>query len=812
MSVGTLTRPTASGGVPARRALVRWAWRLLRREWRSQALVTLLLLVTVLAAVCGGTLIYNLPEPVPPSLGSAGSMMTLESKDPQAMAADVATIRRAAGTIDVVGHDRLKVPSSATPIDYRSERLHGTFTKWLLAIRHGRYPNGAGEAAVTDGTAKLLGLHLGGTISLDGHSRTIVGIAENPADLSDEFVLVDPASIQPQSLSVLVRQNRGIGPGRLGLRSADPMSEGAGTDNNAMVAYTLVLAAATVFLLLVAFVAAAAFAVLAHRRLRQLGMLAAIGASGKQVRTVMTATGLLIGLVAAGLGAAGGLALWPIVAPRLEGAAGHRIAVSNIPWPLVVALVVLALEMSTGAAWWPSRAVARVPVTVALSGRPPVPRPGHRPALLAAAFAVAGAGLLAWGQKTHAWPVVGGTVCTALAIFFIAPLAIRVLAAAGSRSPVAVRLALRDLSRHQARSGAAVAAVSLALGIAAALVVIATGAQGTATSGNLSDRQLLVQATSGPGGDAVPPRTEAELAALSAQVGRIAALLGHPTVVPLDRAVDPSLSPPGGGGARMTAIYCADTGGNECINITPYVATPELLRFLGVDPARVGPGTDVVTSRKDDAVFPRPEAKQRLNVHPVFLRFHGAAYTSLPTAAVTPAALARLHLTQARAGWIIQSGTRLTKQQISQARQIAVVAGVSIETRDSQSVFGDVRIGATVIGMLLALGILAMTVGLIRSEAAADLRTLTATGATQSIRRTLAATTAGALALLGVVLGVGGGCLGLLAVFRHDLVTFGRIPIGFPLVICLGTPLVAAAAAWLLAGREPPALARRAAD
>ena len=40
--------------------------------------------------------------------------------------------------------------------------------------------------------------------------------------------------------------------------------------------------------------------------------------------------------------------------------------------------------------------------------------------------------------------------------------------------------------------------------------------------------------------------------------------------------------------------------------------------------------------------------------------------------------------------------------------------------------------------------------GLIRSEAAGDLRILTATGATASIRRMLTAATAGGLAVLGV--------------------------------------------------------------
>jgi putative ABC transport system permease protein len=811
VSVLAPPRPATRGGVAARRALIRWSWRLLRREWRSQVLVTLLLMVAVMTAVCGGTAVYNTPETTDPRLGSAGTMLTLDGKDPQAVAADLTAIRNAAGAIDVIGRDYVKAPGSATPIEYRSQRPHGAFAGSLLGIRRGRYPSGAGEAAVTDGTAQLLGLRLGGTISLDAHVRTIVGIAENPSDLGDEFVLVDPSSVRPRTLSVLVGQKRGAGAGSLNLRTASPMADGVGSNNGKLVATTLVLTAAAILLLLVAFVAAAAFAVLAHRRLRQLGMLAAIGATGKHVRLVMTATGFLVGAVAAILGTTAGLALWPFVAPWLENAAGHRIALSNISWPLVLALGVLAIVMSTGAAWWPARTASRVPVTAALSGRPPVPRSGHRSALFAACFFAAGIGLLAWGQKTHPWPVVGGTAATALAILFAGPLAIRVLAAAGSRAPVAVRLALRDLARHRARSGAAVAAISLALGIAAALVIIATGAQGTAKTGNLSDRQMLVTATgSGPAANLVPVRTAAEVSALTSQVDRIASSLSDPVTIPLDVPIDPAPPPQTDNGrpARMTAIYCVPRG-NECADVPLYVASPELLRDLGVDPAAISPATDVVTARPGRPVFPVVRKAGRANDVPVLTRIHAPAYTSLPTSAITMNGLARRHWTKVRAGWLVRSGSRLTGRQIADARTIAAAAGLNIETRTSHAAFGNVRTGATAVGMLLALGILAMTVGLIRSEAAADLRTLTATGATRGIRRTLTATTAGALALLGVVLGGGGACLGLLAVYRHDLAVFGRVPIGFPLGIAVGTPLVAALAGWLLAGREPPAIARR---
>ena len=108
----------------------------------------------------------------------------------------------------------------------------------------------------------------------------------------------------------------------------------------------------------------------------------------------------------------------------------------------------------------------------------------------------------------------------------------------------------------------------------------------------------------------------------------------------------------------------------------------------------------------------------------------------------------------------------------------------------------------------MALGILALTVGLIRSESAADLRTLTATGATSRIRRTLTATTAGALALLGSLLGVAGAYLVLAATYHDDLGYLSDVPVLYLAFAVVGVPLAATAAGWLLAGREPPAIAR----
>jgi hypothetical protein len=54
---------------------------------------------------------------------------------------------------------------------------------------------------------------------------------------------------------------------------------------------------------------------------------------------------------------------------------------------------------------------------------------------------------------------------------------------------------------------------------------------------------------------------------------------------------------------------------------------------------------------------------------------------------------------------------------------------------------------ATSVGTLLAPGILAMSIGLIRSETAGGLRILTATDASSQTRRSLTAATAGSLAV-----------------------------------------------------------------
>lgn len=806
----------AGGGVAARRAVTRWAWRLLRREWRQQVLVLALLALAVAAAAFSVPTAYNVASLPGAQFGSANHLLQFAGSGPKALQADIAPARKAFGTIQVIGRRFVPIPGSAQTIEYRAESPHGPFSGPMLALTQGRYPAGAGQVAVTSQLAKTLRLRIGSSLSLDGRHRAVSGIVENPSDLNDQFALVSPSSAgRPQAVTVLLDASpasfnafRASFRGPLVWQARGPSTQGAVAG--------VALALVTVLLLLVALVAAAGFAVIATRRQRQLGMLAAIGATRKQLRTVMVAGGAIVGVIAAVAGTVAGLALWIAVAPHLQSFAGHRIDRFAIPWSLVALGMVLAVATATGSAWWPARVAARLPVTLALSARPPRPKPAHRPALLAGLLIMAGVACLALANQSRPPLIITGALAMALGILFISPLAIRALGAAGKRAPVAVRLALRDLARHQARSGAALAAISLATGITAA-IIISSAADTAATAGNLPGTQIAAWIGQPEAADSlVPIRTPAQRGALATAVHQIARPLHHATVIGLDMPVNPADKPqPGSQGSPAgqpvaslgAPLNPAATGrGGTYRSIPLYVATPTVLRYLGINPATISPATNILTTQAGHLV---------LSTNTTFTnathvqRIQAPGYTSEPTSLITLAGLHRRHWTQIPAGWLINSSQPLTATQLTAAREVAAKAGLVIEARNTQASLATISAAATAAGALLALGVLAMTIGLIRTEAAGDLRTLTATGATGTTRRTLTATTAGALALLGALTGVAGAYLALAAAHRSDPGVLGHPPALYLTITILGVPAAAALTGWLLAGRQPPAIARR---
>jgi putative ABC transport system permease protein len=819
----------ANGGVAARRAVVRWAERMFRREWRQQLLVLTLLTLTVATAIGSITIAHNSLPANNGDFGSANSILTFDGSDPQRLQAGLDSAKKSFGTLYLIGHRSVHVPGSVETLDYRSQVPGGAYGGDLLALRRGRYPTGPRQVAVT-GVADSLRLEIGSTLALDGHRRTVVGIVENPSKLSDEFALISPSSAQPDRVDVLVAQDHESAAMRSFLdsqpddrsRTAFSGSMSRGNDVNSAGETLAKFSVATVFLFLASLVAAAGFAVVAQRRLRQLGMLAAVGATQKHIRLVVLTNGAVVGAIAAVLGTVAGLGLWLVFAPTLETAVDHRIDRLSLPWGLIAAAGLLAIVGASAAAWWPGRAIARLPVVLALSGRPPKPRPARHSAIAAAALIAVGTGCLVLSNRVRPPLVVGGLLAMLLGTMLFGPLAIRAFSAVAGRLSIAPRLALRDLARYQARSGAALAAVTLALGIAATVVVIASAEEAKRASApaSLSDRQLRVYLGPSEARELTPVDAPARIDQLTATARQIASQLDQATMTPLRTAVEPGAAPIAVGDTQVfPAIELTKQTGNRKKLVGQsqlYVATPAVLRYLGIDPTTINPSADFLLDRSVNAnelVIPSM-AKRRLipvtNVQKIEVGKHlfGADSGRKPANFVTLNGLRRRGWKQIPAGWLLQSSRPLTSGQIAEARDAAAKADLTTEVRRKKHPPTKVMAIATAAGALLALAILAMTVGLIRGESASDLRTLTAAGATSRIRRTLTATTAGALALLAALLGVAGAYVAMAAVYHDELSYLSDVPFLYLALAIVGVPLAAAAAGWLLAGREPPAIAR----
>ena len=257
--------------------------------------------------------------------------------------------------------------------------------------------------------------------------------------------------------------------------------------------------------------------------------------------------------------------------------------------------IALAVVATYFAAARPARSITRIPLVAALSGRPAPPKQVHRSALPGVVLFVIAAALLSYSGKSTATAaerleLVLGIVLLIVAIILLAPFCLVVLASLGRRAPIAVRLALRDLARYRARSGSALAAISLGVFIAALICILTAQRYGNVldyAGPNLASNQIIVytptaararqrtrrrqhirdrQHAAGPGGGRrrTSPRPSART-----------------TVIELDQA-SASLQHAAAGRSWSGPVY---------------VATPQLLAAFGIKASDVNPDADILTMR-----------------------------------------------------------------------------------------------------------------------------------------------------------------------------------------------------------------------
>jgi putative ABC transport system permease protein len=199
-----------NGGVPGRRAVIRWAWRLFRREWRQQTMIVALLAAAVAATILGVSAAATAPADLNTAThGTASGALILPGSDPH-LAADIAAIKRqyAIGPLEVVENKTVPIPGTVATLDLRAQDPRGPYGRPMLALVSGHYPTGPGEVAVASGVASLLDLHTGSMWQVAGQARRVVGLVENPANLNDQFALVAPGQLAiPTQVTLLFREN-----------------------------------------------------------------------------------------------------------------------------------------------------------------------------------------------------------------------------------------------------------------------------------------------------------------------------------------------------------------------------------------------------------------------------------------------------------------------------------------------------------------------------------------------------------------------------------------------------------------------------
>ena len=846
MSSATLERPPVqrpgNGGVPARRVIIRWAIRLLRREWRQQLLIFALITAAVAATFIASAVATTTPSSPTGTLGTARDAATF-SGAPSKIASDIARVQAKFGQTDVIEDQTESVPGTVATFDLRAQSPHGPFGRPLLSLSSGSYPTTASQVAVTSGVAAEFSLRIGSSWTTGGVTRTVTGIVSNPQSLLDEFALVIPGQVTaPDNVTVLFNA-----PGQsadqvsTALPQATTVSDTQSLSNNNVVnPQSISIAAAILGMLLIALVGVGGFTVLAQRRLRSLGMLAAQGATEGHLRLVIRANGVATGVAGAVAGFVIGFLGWLAYRPTAEASAHHVIGLFQLPWTVVIVSMVLAVLAAYFAAGRPAKTMSRVPVVAALSGRPPAPRKAGRlvpPAgivLLVVAFlllGVAGATPSNGGGGGLALPALAlGLIVLCVAIVMLGSSILGLVAWLGRRSPISVRLALRDLARYRSRSAPALAAIALATLIAVIVCVETAGRYANVldyAGPNLTSSQLVVYPNQGPpGGSSVGPGGGAQSSPtlpLNEQVtaaDNIAKSLGNAGIVTL-YSTSASLNHAASGRSWSGSIY---------------LATPQLLSLFGISASQVNPNADILTMRPGLSTmslmqltygdggsktfgpgnnqWPCPAGSCLANP-PIQEISQLPSGTSAPNTVVTEHAVSTLHLQSSigLSGWFIQLPHGLTAAQIRSAQVAAAAAGLSVETRNSIPSLETVVNDATVFGIVLALAILGMSVGLVRSEASRDLRTLSATGASGATRGILVATTAAALGFTGALIGIAGGYLAAIGFARTNqldgLSSLDSIPLANLLLILIGMPLIAAVVSWLLTLREPASIARQ---
>ncbi|MFV2022804.1 FtsX-like permease family protein [Micromonospora sp. LOL_023] len=720
----------------------------------------------------------------------------------------------------------LQTPDGLRTSQYEATDPDNALNKGRYVVRAGRAPDGPSETAVTRAMADELGLRVGSRITAGMPQRdlTVVGVIDWSRSLRASGLLVPrefPLSGARSKLMVqLPNDDEWLPPrtepgmGAMSVLSRIDMSPTAGERQIEAAAAVLVVSFAGAQIVLLV---GAAFLVGAARQRRELAIVAAAGATHRQVSMVVLAGGLLLGALSAAAGVILGLLTFAAAGPFIERIADHPLIDVSMPiWQLLgVAGVTLAIAVL--ATLLPARAVRQRPVRGALGGQRDQSRLDAAGAVAAAGLIVVGtlALLVSGNPQGRSMVLAGGSVALLLGVVACTPALVQATGRLAGRLPMPARLAVRHAVRHRLRTSAAMAAVIAAVAGSVALA-LAGAARGEAAPTRLEARpgQVLVPVEAaevlGSVGldrmtDALPTRAAVTLRTARNFHANIAYqnLPGSPT----------DASAMAGAEQRDIAVGTADI----VQVVTGRAATDAERAALERGDAVAFNDTLVVSGN-----VALSSAGQAPTLLPAVVATRGAYFTKLPGLLISPGTAQRLGLeTQPRLvvvdttrtpepAELAEANAVLLQAQLTAAKPAPSPLTVETVTTTDQSsrqvttmfyILAAVSALVTIVASTVAVGLAAV-------ELRPDMATMVAVGATPRIRRSITAAQALVIVGVGAVLGLIAGIGPAAAYVSYSTELRWHVPWIALLIIVLGPPALATVAAVRLARGELPLVRR----
>ncbi len=383
----------------------------------------------------------------------------------------------------------LKIPDGVAQIDAVSVDATTSLTDGYVRVIEGHAPVVTAEVALTRQAMARLGVGVGGSVTLGGgtHPFRVVGEVEFPS-LLDQVALFAPLpdptpdgmefnrdswlvrTPGPVTWSDVLRYNQlgMIVTSRAVLENPPPADQivfvyADGGVNVEQVSYAVLIAGLA--LLEIILMAGPAFAISARRRQRQLALVAANGGTSAQVRRIVLADGVVLGLSGAVVGIALGIVAAFAARPLIEATLAHFRAGGYRVFPVaMLAIAGLALVTGVLAALVPAFIIARQNIISSLAGRRGVTRSRKRWLVLGVAMAALGTVVVVHGTShVDTTQMLAGLIIGELGLVLCTPSLVGLISRVGRILPLGPRIALRDAARNRAAAAPAISAVMAAV-------------------------------------------------------------------------------------------------------------------------------------------------------------------------------------------------------------------------------------------------------------------------------------------------------------------------------------------------------------